>query len=115
MIATTTSAVGHRVLIDGSEGSARAGHSATIHSYGRVSDAAVSDARLAAGPATGSQLALLCRAADRGEPARPRSLNKQNNFSRRVWLDMRQALRPLDEHAVAHGAHVRMGAAGGLV
>ena len=31
VIAATTSAVGHRVLIDGSDGSALAGHSATMH------------------------------------------------------------------------------------
>ena len=51
VIATTTSAVGHRVPIDGSEGSAHVGCSATIHNcIGLGASAAVSDARLAAGP-----------------------------------------------------------------
>ena len=51
VIATTTSAVGHRVPIDGSEGSAHAGRGATIHScIGVGASAAVSDARFAAGP-----------------------------------------------------------------
>ena len=39
------------MLIDGSEGSARTGHGATVHNcIGVGASAAVSDARLAAGP-----------------------------------------------------------------
>ena len=50
MIAATTSAVGQRVLIDGSEGSARAGHSAMIHNcVGLGASAAVSDSSFAEG------------------------------------------------------------------
>ena len=51
MIVATTSGVDHRILIDGSEGSARAGHSATIHNcVGLGASAAVSDSSFAAGP-----------------------------------------------------------------
>ena len=51
VIAAATSAVGHRVLIEGSEGSARADHSATIRScVGLGASAAVSDLSFAAGP-----------------------------------------------------------------
>ena len=51
VIATTTSAVGHRVPIDGSEKSTHAGRSATIHNcIGAGASVAVSDARFAAGP-----------------------------------------------------------------
>ena len=58
VIAATTSAVGHRVLIDGSDGSARAGHSATMHyCIGLGASVAVSDSRFAAGP--GSQTITL--------------------------------------------------------
>ena len=45
---------------------------------------------------------------DLGEPAQPRS-EQTKQICHRVWLDVHQALRPLDEHAVAQGAHVRMG------
>ena len=50
VIAATTSAVGHRALIDESEGSAHVGHGATIHiCVGPGASAAVSDSRFAAG------------------------------------------------------------------
>ena len=118
VIAATTSAVGHRVLIDGSDGSARAGHSATMHyCIGLGASVAVSDSRFAAGP--GSQTNTVAAHARWLRPGlsphgRARGTNK-TDFGHRVWLDVHQALRPLDEHAVAHGARVRVGAAGGLV
>ena len=50
MIAATTSAVGHRVLVDGSEGSSHADHSVTIHNcVGLEASAAVADSIFAAG------------------------------------------------------------------
>ena len=50
MIAATTSAVGLGILIDGSEGSANVGHSATTATCFRLgASAAVSDSRFAAG------------------------------------------------------------------
>ena len=58
VIAATTSALGHRAPIDGSEGSAHAGRSATIHNcIGLGASSAVSDSKLAAGP--GSQTITL--------------------------------------------------------
>ena len=53
VIAATTSTVGHRVLIGGSEGAVQVSHSATTAScFGLGASAAVSDSRLAAGAAS---------------------------------------------------------------
>ena len=67
VIAATTSAVGRRVLIDGSEGSARASRSATTpNCIGLGASAAVSDSRFAAGP--GSQTNTVAAHARRLRP-----------------------------------------------
>ena len=67
VIAATTSAVGHCVLIDGSEGSARAGHSATIHNcMGLRASTAVSDSGFAAGPGSQTTTPHMPRGSDLG-------------------------------------------------
>ena len=119
MIVTTEFAVGHSSLINGSEGSAHAGHGATrVDCVGLGASVAVGDSSLAARPRSGERGAgapFLGRRQSRMRPHGRARLRNKTDPRHRAVLGVRQAVRLMAEHAVAHDGCGRVGAAGGSV